>query len=147
MRDVINVAGRARALVAAYARGGLDSDLRERVMVAVSRVNSCRGCTFVHERWAGRAGVSQEDLYAIGLGDLDSLDARDRAAVAYAVALADKHFRGPVVAEVAAAAAEHLTSEELAGVDAVARTMAVANLSANTAESLFGRLSFPRRRL
>lgn len=113
-------------------------------MVAVSRVNSCRGCAFVHERWASRAGVTSEDLRAIGLGDLEDLDDRNRAAVAYAAALAEARFRRPIAAELAAGASDHLTPDEVAAVEAVARAMAFANLSANTAEDLFGRMRSPR---
>jgi AhpD family alkylhydroperoxidase len=106
-------------------------------MVAVSRVNSCRGCAFVHESLASRAGVSSEDLEAIGLGDLDD---RSRAAVAYATALAETRFRGPVPADLAASAADQLSPDELVAVDAVARGMAFANLTSNTAEELVDRL-------
>ena len=140
IRDLLGVTRRARPLAAAYLRGGVDPKLRERVMVAVSRVNSCRGCTFVHERLATRAGVSSDDLEAIGLGDLGALDDRSRAAVAYAAALAETRFRGPIPADLAASAANHLTPDQLAAVDAVARAMALANLSANTAEELVDRL-------
>jgi AhpD family alkylhydroperoxidase len=108
-------------------------------MVAVSRVNSCRGCTFVHERWASRAGVTAADLQAIGLGDLGVLNDRDWAAVAYAAALAEARFRGPIAADLAASVSDQLTPDELAAVDAVARMMALANLSTNTAEQLFDR--------
>ena len=141
MRDLAGVVRRTRPLAAAY-RGGLEPDLRERVMVAVSRVNSCGGCTFVHEGWASRAGVSQDELEAIGIGDLGELDDRNRAAVGYAAALAEARFREPVPVDLAAAAAEHLSPEDLTAVDAVARGMAFANLSANTLEHLFGRLRF-----
>ena len=112
-------------------------------MVAVSRVNSCRGCTFVHENWAKRAGVSQDDVEAIGLGDLGDLDDRNRAAVAYAAALAEGRCRRPVPADLAASAADRLAPDELAAIDAVARAMALANLSANTVEELLGRLRSP----
>jgi len=139
VRDVVGVARRARPLATAYTRAGLDPALRERVMVAVSRVNSCRGCTYVHERWAGRAGVTAEDLQAIGLGELANLDERSRAAVAYAAALAEARFRGPIAPDLAAGASEHLTPGELAAVDAVARMMALANLSSNTIEELVDR--------
>lgn len=127
-----------------YLRGTLDPRLRERVMVAVSRVNSCRGCTFVHERMASRAGVSSEDLQAIGFGDLGALDDRSRAVVAYAAALAETRFRGPVPADLAANAAGQLEPDELAAVDAVARGMAFANLSANTGERLINSLRSTR---
>ncbi len=109
-------------------------------MVAVSRVNSCRGCTFAHERWAGRAGVTADDLRAIDMGELGDLDDRSRAAVAYAAELAEVRFRGPVAPDIAASASDHLTPDERASVDAVARAMSLANLSANTLEALFGRL-------
>ncbi len=109
-------------------------------MVAVSRVNSCRGCTFVHERLASRAGVSPEDLEGIGLGDLGELDDRSRAAVVYATALAETRFRGPIPADLSAAVAGLLTPDELVAVDAVARGMAFANLSSNTAEALIERI-------
>jgi AhpD family alkylhydroperoxidase len=140
IRDLIGVARRAWPLFAVYLRGTLDPQLRERVMVAVSRVNSCHGCTFVHERLASRTGVSSEDLEAIGLGDLGDLDDRNRAAVAYATALAETRFRGPVPADLAAGAADQLSPDELVAVDAVARAMALANLSSNTAEELVDRL-------
>lgn len=113
-------------------------------MVAVSRVNSCRGCVFAHERWASRVGVTPEDLEAIGSDDLDDLDDRNRAAVAYAGALAEARFRRPVAADLSAGANDHLTPDEVAAVDAVARAMAFANLTANTAERLVGRMRSPR---
>ena len=138
--DVAGVARRAWPLAGVYARGDLDPALRERVMVAVSRVNACSGCTYVHERWAGRAGVSAEDLEAIGLGDLGALGPRDRAAVAYAAALAEARFRRPVDPGLSAAAAEHLTERELTAVEAVARMMALANLTVSTTEELTERL-------
>lgn len=144
--DLLALARRARPLLGTYARGDLDPALRERVMVAVSRVNSCRGCAFVHERWAGRAGVSAADLEAIGLGEIGELDARDRVAVAYAAALAEARFRRPVDPELAAAAAEHLSPPEIAAVEAVARAMAVANLTVSTTEELAGRCRLRTRR-
>jgi AhpD family alkylhydroperoxidase len=137
---LIEVARRARPLSAAYLRGGLDPQLRERVMVAVSCVNSCRGCTFVHERLASRAGVSSEELEAIDLGDLGVLDDRSRAAVAYAAALAESRFRGPIPADLLASGTDQLGMDEIAAIDAVARAMALANLFANTAEELIDRL-------
>ena len=101
-------------------------------MVAVSRVNACAGCTWVHERWALRAGVSAAELEAIGLGDLARLDERSRAAVVYAAALAENRFRGLADRELAALARRHFTAAELRAVEAVARMMALANLSAST---------------
>jgi AhpD family alkylhydroperoxidase len=140
-RDLVAVARRVRPLAAVYARGRLDGALRERVMVAVSDVNACNGCTFVHTRWALRAGVTPEELDAIGLEDLGRLDRRSRAAVVYAAALAETRFRSSPPADVAAAVALELTPAEVEAVEAVARMMALANLTASTAEALLGRRS------
>jgi AhpD family alkylhydroperoxidase len=138
--DLGAVVGDAAPLAAVYLRGRLDPELRERVMVAVSRVNACHGCTLVHERWAIRAGISSEELAAIGLGDIAALDDRSRAAVAYATARAEGRFREPAPTDVAAYAAARLTPAELAAVDAVARAMALVNLSVSTVEALRARL-------
>ena len=138
-RDVVGVAQHSGPLAAVYLRGRLDATLRERVMVAVSRVNACGGCTFVHQRWALRAGVSSEELEAIGLGDLAALDERSRAAVVYASALAEGRFRRPIAPEIEAAAAERLTVDEMSAIEAVARLMALANLSVSTAETIAAR--------
>jgi AhpD family alkylhydroperoxidase len=138
-RDLAGVARRAAPLGRVYLRGGLDPELRERVMVAVSRVNSCRGCSQVHERWAIRTGVSSDELDSIGLGEIAALDERSRAAVLYATAGAEARFREPIPTEVAANAAEQLTSSELIAVDAVARAMTLANLSLSTTEALVTR--------
>ena len=144
--DVAAVIRRAGPLAAVFLRGRLDGRERERIMLAVSRVNACRGCTFVHQRWALRAGVSAEELEAIELGELAALDDRSRAVVAYATALAEHRFRQVPPDDVAAAAALHLSPTGRSAVEAVARLMALANLSANTAEAIFASLVAARAR-
>ena len=139
--DVAAVVRRIGPLAAVFLRGRLDRRERERIMLAVSRVNACRGCSFVHQRFALRAGVSAEELQAIGLGELTALDGRSRAAVAYATALAERRFRQAPPDEIAAAAALHLSPAERSAVEAVARLMALANLSANTMEATFTSLT------
>ena len=140
--DVAGLWMRAPVLAGVYLGRMLDPGLRERIMVAVSRANACAGCTWVHERWALRAGVSAVELEAIGLGDLARLDDRSRAAVIYAAALAENRFRGTADRELAALARRHLTAAELRAVEAVARMMALANLRAST----LGRASRADRR-
>lgn len=136
LSDVAAVLRRAGPLAAVYLRGRLDPGLRERVMVAVSQINACAGCTQVHRRSALRAGVTPDELEAIGLGDLAVLDERSRAAVVYASELAERRFRPPASPEVEAAAREHLSSADLAAVDAVARAMALANLTVSSAKTI-----------
>jgi AhpD family alkylhydroperoxidase len=140
------VTRRAKALAAVYARGRIDYALRERVMLAVSRLNACRGCTFVHTRWAAHSGVTPGELDAIGLDDLGRLDRRSRAAVVYATARAETRFRSPPRPDVAAAVAAELTPAETEAVEAIARMMVFANLTASTAEAQLGHLRLRRRR-
>jgi AhpD family alkylhydroperoxidase len=138
-RDVVGLARRSGPLAAVYLHGRLDATLRERVMVAVSRVNACSGCTFVHQRWALRAGVTSEELEAIGVGDLAALEERSRTAVVYACALAEARFRRPIASDIALSAAEHLSQDEMSAIEAVARLMTMANLSVSTAEAIAAR--------
>jgi len=101
-------------------------------MVAVSQVNACGGCTRVHRSWALRSGVSPTELEALHSGELDHLDPRSRAAVSYAVERAERRFAGSASPEIEKSAREHLSVRELNEVDAIARAMALANLSLNT---------------
>jgi AhpD family alkylhydroperoxidase len=123
-------------------------------MVAVSRANACAGCSRVHQRWALRAGVTDEELEAIGLGDLARLNPADRAAVVYAVERSAAGFPGPIGTpspdpDISAALADHFSSEEARQLDAVARAITFANLSVGSLEWAGARLRairalFPR---
>jgi AhpD family alkylhydroperoxidase len=101
-------------------------------MVAVSQVNACGGCTRVHGHWALRAGVPFAELEALLTGDLEHLDPRSRAAVSYAVDRAELRFEGSASPGIERSARKHLSASELKEVDAIARAMALANLSLNT---------------
>lgn len=135
-REVAAVSRHRRALADVYLRGRLTGREREHIMVAVSRVNACSGCTLVHERWALRAGATDAELRAVELGDLAPLDDRSRARVAYAMARAEAQFDDAS----RAAAPSALTARDIAAVDAVARAMTLANLTVTTTEALWDRL-------
>lgn len=129
----------SRRLLAIYGRGRVDPALRERVMVAVSRANACEGCARVHEAWALRAGVSDEELEQIGTGHLVALSAHQRAAVVYATGLAEAHF-GQLPPDIQAMADQRLEAGRRRDIEAVAQLMTFANLSVNTASVLAHRL-------
>ncbi len=137
--NMSGVAGASIPLVRAY-RGNLDPALRERVMVAVSEANACVGCSRVHQRLAVRAGVSDEDLEALGLGDLTGLDESSRAAIVFAVDRSRSGFAGEPPPEVMEAAAGQFTTGQLEEIDAIARVMTLANLTVGTARALRSRL-------
>lgn len=114
-----------------YLRGRLTPRERERIMVAVSRVNACQACTHAHESWALRAGATPEELQQLETGDLSGFDDRGQAAVTYATSRAEAGFEGSP-SGAAAAASGTLTRREIAAVEAVARAMTLANLTVNT---------------
>lgn len=135
LADAARLVLRSRRLLVIYGRGRVDPALRERVMVAVSRANACEGCTRVHEAWALRAGVSDEELEQIGAGELGLLPAEQRAAVVYGAALAEARF-GELPPDVRAMANQQLDARQRHDVEAVARLMTFANLTVNTASLL-----------
>jgi AhpD family alkylhydroperoxidase len=114
-------------LISSYAPGGsLDPRTRERVIMAVTDVNGCRYCAWIHGSW-------QEFL-----GETDPTDA-EPALVAYAIACAE--------------AGRPLPAEDLlavlppAAVSAVRATVAqieVSNLVGNTVDGVLARLTRKR---
>ena len=139
VRKLTAVARSAPRLWFVY-RGGLPPKLRERIIVGVSEANACAGCTRVHQRWAVRTGVSEDDLEALGLGDLARLDERSRAAVVYAVERSQQNFAGSVDPEVKRAVTQHFGADAIEGIDAVARGIDSANLSVSGVGALRRRL-------
>jgi len=143
--DFVGVARVSPDLWRVY-RGDIPSALRERIMVAVSGANSCAGCSRVHQRWAVRAGVTDDELEALGLDELARLDPASRAAVVYSVERSAAGFPGPAGAPsddpaVAAAMADHFTASQRRQVDAIARGITFANLSVGSAEALQERIA------
>jgi len=139
-RELGGVVAHGRALADLFVRGRLTAHDRELITVAVSRVNGCAGCTFVHERWALRAGVSDEDLRTLELGELQRLGPRQRTLVVYAAARAEMRFAEPAPAEVLDIARATLAPAEIAAAEALARAMTFANLAVSTAEALSARV-------
>jgi AhpD family alkylhydroperoxidase len=101
-------------------------------MLAVSHENSCSACALVHERWALRTGVPAADLDLLRRAESARLDGANAVAVAYATDRARTRFAQPASAAATAALAEQLGHDAVAYVDAVARAMALANVTVNT---------------
>ncbi len=130
LADLASLLRAGPRLLAIYRDDRIDPALRERIMVAVSRANSCRECTRVHEAWAVRAGVSADELTRLGAGELAYTPADQRPAVVFATALAEASF-GPLPIEVRALVDDHVDTERQRDVEAIARLMTFANLSVN----------------
>ena len=69
---------------------GLDPTLRERVMLAVTGVNDCRYCRFVHTRLGGVVGIKRAEAAAILAGDFTGVPDCDRLALEFARSWAER---------------------------------------------------------
>lgn len=143
---LVAVAGVAKAVpaLARVWRGGLPRAHREAIMVAVSRANECERCATAHERWAVRAGVSEPDLQAIGLGHWAALNPALREAIAYATGRAEERFATPASVKLEELG-EGLDADRRELVEALARVICFANLSVGTLSGLRRRSGARRR--
>lgn len=129
----------ARRLHAIYARERIDAVLREQIMLAVSRANSCRRCVNFHETHAARQGgeAGPADADAVAGARLDS-------AVAYAVARAEAGRGLDPDSAVERAFRKHFDAWERSDIEAVISLITFANLTANSLRSLSERAAMRR---
>ena len=130
-------------LHAALTRQGLTRQnvprtLSEKIMLAVTRVNGCRYCSYAHARLALQAGVSEAELADLLAGEFDHIPPHEQTAILFAQHYAEQGDRYD------AGAWQKLA--ETYGADA-ARDMLVhirlitfANLYGNTFDALLERL-------
>jgi alkylhydroperoxidase family enzyme len=114
-------------LLSSYSpRGPLSPRTRERIIMAVTEVNGCRYCAWIHGSWS--------DF----LGDVDATGAED-ALLAYARACADAgRPLDPAPLE------EVLPPDAIAAVRATVAQIEVSNLVGNTVDGLLARLTRKR---
>jgi AhpD family alkylhydroperoxidase len=112
-------------------RPAIDRSLRERIMMAVTDVNGCRYCSWIHGGWS--------ELVAKGP------EARDDIALAYAREAAETGSLPPST-EARAALEEVFSADEVRAIDAAVANIEVANLAGNTVDGLIARLTGARPR-
>lgn len=137
-RDVKAVRAHARGAPRVRDGARIDAALREEIMVAVARVNGCRGCSFVHQELALASGVPDAEIAQLEGLNPDAFDRGKWVALAYAQALASNDF-GEVSAEVHEAAIAVYGHDGRHEIEAVARQMTIANRLGNTVEAFFAR--------
>lgn len=139
LRDGAELAARGPTLARVYLLRGVVPRLRERVWLAVSGVNRCRYCLFVHGAWARRNGVGDREVDALVAGRPDPDAQSDEAAVTYMQAWAERDFRA-APAEVAAWFEDVFPRPMRERLMAVARMANFANRTGNTFDALLSRL-------
>ncbi len=139
VRDVFRLGQRLPSIWRVWVRGEIDPTLREEVMLAVARTNSCRYCAFVHHQWALTVGVDERELTLLTGMDPADFD-RDRwVALAWSQAQVEAGF-GPVGEELERELAAYYSSRQREDLDTVVRTMTLANLTGNTFDAFLSRL-------
>jgi AhpD family alkylhydroperoxidase len=138
-RDLVRVAGRASALWSIWVGRRLSPAMREKVIVAVARVNACPMCEHAHSRMALDAGVTDAELAALEGMARDAIDRRTWLALAYARERVTADFDGAPDPETKRALDVELGPQATRDIEDVARVMTVANRIANTLKALSDR--------
>ena len=120
------------AQIGLYApRAALDRGLREKIMMAVTDVNECRWCSWIHGGW--------KELLDRGP------KARDDIALAYARGAAETG-KLPPSEEARTALQAVFSPSEVRAIDAAISGISVANLAGNTVDGLIARFTGARPR-
>ena len=127
-------------VAAAFTRHTLSRAFTEKIMLAVTRVNGCRYCSYAHVRLALQSGVNDAELRDLLAGELDHIPPDEQTAILFAQHYAEQGDRYDATA--------WQTLEQSYGTE-IAREMLVhirlisfANLYGNTFDALLERLKF-----
>ncbi len=91
IKEFIRICDRAAGAVTGSGREMklIDKNFKSHIMLAVTRVNGCKYCSYVHTKHALASGSSKEDLARLMEGDLQSVDPGQTPALVFAQHYAD----------------------------------------------------------
>jgi AhpD family alkylhydroperoxidase len=118
----------------------ISSDLRERLMLAVTAVNKCRYCSYVHARKALAEGISVEEIRALGDGVMEASPADELPALLYAQHWAEED--GKPDPTVRAKILLQYGQESAQAIELAMRIIRTANLLGNTFDYILYRFKF-----
>lgn len=127
------------AIYRIWARHAIDPGFREELMLAVSRLNDCRFCTWGHQEWAQMNGISDDELARIEQLDPSGFDRRKWLAITYVRALVEGNFRR-VTPELRRAMQHKYSPREIRDIELIARVMDIGNRGSNTFDAMRSRL-------
>jgi AhpD family alkylhydroperoxidase len=117
----------------------MEPALREQVMLTVARTNGCRYCRYIHQEWAIRSGVSDDEIAQLEGADPATFDRARWSALVYARVLVENDF-ADAPADVLEDVANYYSAGERRNIEAVAQVMTIVNRCANTMDALLSRL-------
>jgi AhpD family alkylhydroperoxidase len=92
-RYIIDAVRDFGAMRKAIKSGQLSPALRDKIMLAVTEVNGCRYCSYMHSKNAIKAGVSEEEIGHLLSGDLSVSNSEEATALLFAQHYADSKGR------------------------------------------------------
>ena len=116
----------------------VDPGFREELMLAVSRLNGCRYCSWGHYEWAQISGVSNEELAQVEQLDPAGFDRRKWVAISYVRALVKGNFVR-VQPELRRAMQHKYSPREIRQIELIANVMDVGNRGSNTFDAMLSR--------
>jgi len=142
-RRDLGVLMRERSRIKVLRSGELiDRAFQERLMLAVTEVNGCRYCAFVHAKMALSAGLAQADVDALAEGSLEGSPPEQVPALLYAQHWAETDTQPDPVAR--QRIIETYGLEKTEAVELSLRMSRIGNLLGNTSDYLLYRASFGR---
>jgi AhpD family alkylhydroperoxidase len=120
----------------------ISAAFRERLMLAVTGVNACRYCSYVHTQQALSEGLSPEEIADLQEGELAGSPPAEQAALLYAQHWAET--RGQPAAEARQRVLAQYGAERGAAMELALRAIQMSNLLGNTFDYLLYRASFGR---
>ena len=120
----------------------IDAAFRERLMLAVTAVNGCRYCSYVHAKNALVEGISNEEIEALSEGELANSPREELPALLYAQHWAETN--GNPASAARARVVEQYGEETTKTIEFALRTIQMGNLLGNTVDYLLYRVSFGR---
>lgn len=125
-------------LMASLTRSSLTPALREQVMLAVTSVNDCRYCDWVHTRLALENGVDLTQLAGLLEQPLESLDDDSAVAILFGKHFADSQRRPSAAAR--EKLRQHFSPWQRRQIMAWIHAIYYANLTGNSADATLARL-------
>ena len=142
VKDVLHVGLRLPRLIQAEFAKRIDSAFREKIMLAVTNVNDCRYCRFVHTMLARALGVSEDEIVSIWNNELRGVDEYQRVAIEYARHYTESKRRPS--AEMERRLEDFYGRDKAHDIRLYIRAILIGNLTGNTFDALLGRMKGQR---
>ncbi len=139
LADIRFLLGNLRRLRSIMKGRGLEPRFRERMMLAVTRVNECRFCAHAHTKFALREGLTRDEIAALLGGDLGGCPEGEIEAVLYARHWAEANARPDAAARAKLAALYGAGQAD--NIELALRVIRAGNLTGNTVDAFLHRIS------